>query len=466
MQKTTPYFIQQCKKKNIDPSEIKEFADTFIQPLPSYGIDLAFGWKQFEKGYNYSKVFSHLTGKISMGSFGKWYPKYAICDMDSTSLSRAKEIRKANGFDKKNSILAESKSKDSYHLLTKPVYSGKPMTISLFQTLSYYIEQDYNIEVYPKSNHLVRLPFGKHFKPIDLKYRKHMGIKLLEDFNNLQEWDMFGRFPFKQNNVEKRLFSADQAVNVNKSWYKQGQELFLDGLQEYSSRYESQAKVIYYLMRCNHSESSTYEIVKKWIKTKHHGYSESIEKGKLNRVYSEIKRQVRWFYENYEFESYLPDQTQKTHTGYISKEQMVQVVKICGGNVPMMKFLNGLLQFCNARQKMPWINIHKDYLVKWSSNETYLKQIKDLESKKILIRNEKYYSGIFSKSVTILDKDLYDTIDNAILLDNRSPEDLKSVIHTGFTGKEYNELLKTTGISRQNINNQCKRFFDKTIQKK
>lgn len=449
-------FRNVCARHDIDHLQCLEFSDLFVQPLPyhsvkkkRYGVD---DWRTIHGALSRARTATHLAGIISAASLGKWYPSYGLYDIDSRDRGEVDEIRKANGFTDSNSILSSSESKDSYHLLFRPVYRGKPMTASLYSELSSHVEERHSIEVYPKSRHVIRLPFGKHFTPIDIKYEDMKGIELLKSFLALQEYEMFGRFPFRKNKVErmKNLFNADDSIGRTPGWYEQGEELFKIGLVDYSTRYNSQARVIYHLMRQNYSKESCIDTVIMWIKQKHHNLSKEVKAGRWAKVYREIESQANYIYANYEQESYLPDTTQKSYMGFISKTQIIEIVKMAGGNLPRAKFIIKLMMFMNPRRERRWIRVHSDLLTEWSQ-KNYIKYLNEMESMNLIKRNHSYMTGEFSKSITPLPQFksmLIDSHSNPILIDNRTPEDHKELIQTSFTAREYRDLLKESGLDK------------------
>ncbi|MBA7689324.1 hypothetical protein ES703_97830 [subsurface metagenome] len=233
----------------------------------------------------------------------------------------------------------------------------------------------------------------------------------------------------------------------------------MNGLVERGTRYDAQAHVIYYFFRRNTPPETNLELTYQWIKKKHNGFSDAINGGRYQRIKNEIRKQVKWFYKNFEMIEYLPDSVHNEYNGYITKPDLVEIVRICGGNLPRSRFVSKLIQYANPRQSRPYVRIHSDTLKDWSSKENYLKYLKELEEKGIIKRSNAYLSGTYSKAISFPGW-TFRGKEKGIYKDERTPKTYDETVRIAFENpRDYGALLRSTGITRQASYDQTKRLF-------
>ena len=101
--------------------ELRDYIDTFIQRLPRYGVKGKKGWYSLNKPLTDKAIKAHLDKKRIIGVLAKWYPEFAIIDIDDRPIEFVDELRAELGLDKANSMLMSSESPNSYHLLFRQV---------------------------------------------------------------------------------------------------------------------------------------------------------------------------------------------------------------------------------------------------------------------------------------------------------------------------------------------------------
>ena len=436
-----------------DEDDFKEYVDFFIQRTPRYIVKLKgdnTSWRTKNKPLVDTPVKAHLDQKYYIGTLAKWYPPYAILDIDDRYPEDVEKIKDLLGLDAFNSMLYSSESTNSYHILLKPTYNNKPPTIRLLQNTFKSFGKQNNIEIYPQANRPIRLPFGYKQDCLDFEYKNLKNWKdKLHWFKRLDNFDI-STIPYYQQDLDLS-FMKDKLPNV----YEEGKLLLQYGLQGSNSRNESQYKVLYYLWRNNTPYNNAIETVWVWIKTKHNGFSKDIITYPIN-VKKEIQRQAGKIYSTYEYSYIYPDSTHNGYCGYITKPDIKPIVMISKGNLPEMKFLYQIVKWCYPRRHRTFINLHSDNLIKWSQRN-YMHYLDKLKKKGIIKRSKSYSVDKFSKSINIK-WDFKDT-NKAILIDNRSPNTFEDTIKLSYKPDEIKALLEATGIKRDTTNKIVRRIY-------
>ena len=458
----TTHFQSICKRAGIPPEIVPSFADQFVEPGPPYQVEIDrepvgpfepdHMWIRANKNpANYRHVAAHLAHRISLATFARWYPQAAWWDLDDMPRSRAEEIRARHGFTTSNSILGATRSPESWALVYKPVYNNRPMTARLFETIGCKMADLEGVEMFPRVRERAgRVPFGKHFTPVDEVYREMQLVDLLSAFERLDEYEMKYRVPFDDQSVQGSLMGPRELTGSG--WYREGRALYFHGLEPPYHRHDAQARVIYYLLRCNMSPEHVADLTYRWIKAKHNGHSRDLNAGHYQTIRGEIGRQTRSLADGFTGTNYWPDWVHHTHNGWITREDLHKIAHICGGNRPRMRFTFELLRFANARQRRPWVRVHRDHFRQWAGNRTYTKYLKELEDKGILRRNSSYWAAGdrtgMSKSITFHGW-TFSSLRDAILDDERAPETYEETIRQVYEPQEYRQMIMAAGASKQ-----------------
>ncbi len=431
-----------------------QYKKIFPQYIPRYAIK-PIGTKKWimqNKPLHDSYILQHLTGKINISCLGTWYNHYALLDVDSRDRGEVEEIRERLKLDTDNSMLFSSESKDSYHCLFSPTYNKKPPTLRLLNEILKPFAKENGVEIYPQPNKTIRLPFGYNQRPLDFEY---VGLKDWEEY--LYWFLKLDSFDLKSVPQQLRLELKIPKEKSNLTTYQEGKYLYLEGLQLPSSRHESQFKVLYWLWRNNVPLPTAISLVWDWIKVKHNGFSKQIIINPKS-VLAEIQRQANHIYETYHYSGVYPDNTHNTFYGFITKEDINDIIIISEARLPKAKFSFNLIKYCNPRRYQTFVQLHRDSLVEWSSTRTYLKNLDELQAKGIVKRYDSYKVDEFSKSIKINWK--FKDIDKAILVDNRAPESFEDTIKACYKPEEFRELLIRAGSERTNAIKAVKNIFE------
>jgi len=446
---------------NQSKSEFQEnllsFTNNFVQRVPRYAVKFpGRSWNTKNKPLSDRPIISHLNYKYNVGTLSQWYPHFVILDIDNVPLHRVDHMRELLNLNSNNSMLMTSGSPDSYHLLFKPLYNNKPPTTKLIHTVFNFFALKYSIEIFPKTNKVICLPFGSSQYFIDESYyplNREDWPKKLYYFNKLDDYDL--------NSVAFHQLTLDLNYEISRSdktfnTYREGLFLYEHGLQMPSSRHESQYKVLYIFWRDNVPMNTAVDETWKWLKQKHNGFSKDFHRyPKLCK--QEIIRQAEWIYTKYELSNKLPDSTHNLYHGFISKSDLIEIVNVSSANMPRMNFLYNLVRFVNPRRCKTFVGVHRDKLVSWSSWRTYLKYLNELEEKGILMRGTSYMPDLYSKPI-ILNWN-FCSLSDAILYDGRSLNLLNNAIKLTFNASEFGQLLTNHRQDYSNIKNIIQNIY-------
>ena len=438
-----------------DKAELLDYTDSFVQRIPRYAIK-GLGedrWHTRKTALNDEVLISHLNGELAVAGLGKWYPGHALLDIDSREIGYVKELRESLGMDEYNSMLCTSESKDSYHLLFRPVYNRQPPTLKLLNDIIQPFAVERGIEAYPRAQKPVRLPFGKVQSILD-EGKEHLTAweEKLYWFQKLDEYDL-GTVPYSQRLLALEYPDSRGRLPV----YREGAEYFKHGLQMQGERDRATFAVMYFLWRMNTPMSVAKETTWTWLKTMNNGVSETWNCGQYNVCKQHIQDCAIRIW-GYEFTHDYPDECHNNHAGWIAKEDIKRIFHTVGGSVVKARFLYHLLKHMNPRQNQRAVPIHTDLLLKWSSSRAYLNRIKEFTEMGILQRGGWYIVGEQSKTVALDWK--YSPPTDAVLIDGRSPDHLESTVTACFEPEEYRGLLRDTGINRHSQISLTKEAFE------
>jgi hypothetical protein len=442
-----------------DTESFREYKNTFVQRIPRYTIKRIDGkkWKTIKRTLSDVQVKGHLGQEYIIGVLAKWYPGYTVFDIDNLSLREVEKIREGPGWNEDNSMLCSSESPNNYHLYIRSIYKGKPLTSRLLQDILKPFGKQNGIEIYPQANKTIRLAFGHKQRCLDSGY-EHLETwqEYLYRFNKLDDFDI-STISLYQPELDLWIPGTQE-----KGAYQRGKELYQNGLSCNSSRYQAQFDVAYYLWSGNRIPQTVKEMILKWLRTKHNGYSEKVNTGNWRIIKGEIKRQVDWIFTHYELNHFYPNETHNNFSGYLTIPDLKDIIRI-NPNFPRMRFLSNLVKYCNPRRYRTFINVHSDKLIEWSSADNYLEYLSELTGKGIVKRGDAYRVDKFSKSINI-DWNYRDP-ESAILYDGRAPDSLEDTIKLSYKPEEFRELLIRAGSERVTAINLTKRIYEGVTNK-
>ena len=443
-----------------------EYLGTFIQRIPRYAVKLpGRTWRTKSKPLTDRPIKAHLAGQYAVAVLGSAYPLYGILDVDDRGHDEAERIREALGLDSSTSMLMESESPNSYHVIFKPEYNSRPPSIRLLGDMFKSFARANRIEVYPQWRHAVRLPFGPKQTPADEEY---MRIVSWEDavhfFGKLDEFNL-KNVPQSQFELELPIIGKPkarlglEAPTVGRPpSFKFGdvQELFEHGLQAPGTRNNSQFQILYRLFRENVPQVQAELIVWTWIQKKHNGFSKDILRYP-QAVRAELTRQATRIWGFYHFSRVLPDAPALTHEGYITKPDILEVIKATHGNLPRSRFLHSLVKFMNPRRYRLSVGVSSGLLLSWASRRTYNRYLKELGVLGIVRRGRPYQVGKFSKSIKMLWP--WARQDEAVLYEGRAVEGFDEAVRLILKPDEFRQVLEAQGPKRTTVIEAVKAVF-------
>jgi hypothetical protein len=416
----------------------RSYTDLFVQRIPHYAVKVGRSWTTKNKPLSDTPIAAHLLGKYAVAVLGKWYPEFSILDIDDRPRGTVDEIRERLELNDKNSMLFTSESADSYHILLRPEYHEKPPTVRLLNNAFRSFCDLHQVEVYPQPGHAVRLPFGPAQLPLDLEYS---GLGTWQDklywFQKLNEFDI--------TTIRGQQFNFDFTIAQKPALptlTEDGQYLLEHGLQGPGSRHEAQFKVIYSLWRRNVPIDTARELTFSWIRRKHNGFSRDILRSP-GAVRKEIERQTAHVYEKYELTKTYPDSTHNLYNGFITKPDLEDIIRIAHGSFPRMRFLFNLVKFYYPRRFRTFVGVHKDRLLGWTDQRTYLKYLGELEEKGIVKRSSAYQPRLFSKAIRL--NWPFRGSSEAVLYDGRAIETFGGTVKTVFKPGDFRTLIEAAG---------------------
>lgn len=424
--------------------DLLDYYGLFVQVGPPHGRKTKRGWRTLDKPLTRRVALGHVERKIIVGSLAPWYPVSGCFDFDNQPFERVLEIREKVGLNESNSLLFSSESPDSYHLYFRPEYNNRPATVRLLQDVLRELGSKYSIEIYPQKSRFFRLPLGKYQLPLDIGHEHLIGpddwVKNLHWFNKLD--------PFNLGNVPGHqipLHLAGQGVIYRGSIYEMGREYFECGLQAPSTRHEAQWAVVNFLAMNNLDRDSVLRKTKRWIYSKHNGFSRDIL-SHPRAVEGEIDRQTDKLFGNCEFAGVLPNLPHNRHSGFITRPDLPEIVKICGGSMPRIKLLFGLVKYFYPRRHRDRVSIHSDWLIEWSSKRMYQTYLNELEEKGLVERGRGYRPREMSKSIKLAWK--FRDSSQAVLYTGRAFNSFGESISHVFLPRDFRAMLESAGAER------------------
>ena len=430
----------------IGQSTLKDYKKVFIQRVPRYAVKRLGGksWRTKNKPLSDKPILAHLEGKYHVAVLGKWYPEYSILDIDSRPLEEVQEIREMLGLDESTSMLFESESKDSYHILIQPEYHKKPPTLNLLRDTFKNFARSKGIEVYPQKGRPIRLPFGPHQTAIDLEYSG------LDSWKKKLYWfEKINPFDLASVKYHQLIFDFEPGPGkliLPKNIFLEAEDFLNHGLQTYSTRHDTQGLILFYLWRQNVPKENAVEIVWDWINEKNNGFSKDIL-SQPRLVRKDIESQSDFYWNTYQTSQVYPDSTHNLFHGYITKPDLPDIIEVAQGSLPRMKFLFNLVKFSYPRRNRKFISIHTNRLIRWASHRTYQKYLKELEGKGIAERGSSYVSGLYAKDLKLNWR--FKNPDEATLREGRAVETFEDTARTLFKPDEFRQLLEKSGTPRR-----------------
>jgi hypothetical protein len=430
------------------PADFDIYTQTFIQYIPKYGTKAYIPgahWQTIRRPLNDGVVRQHLNGNRAVGVISQWYCRYGVIDIDDRTKAEAEDIRAALGFDAKNSLLFKSESPDSWHLYFRPTLNGQPPPVGRFNNAFRIQAKDRRVEVYPQKNRVFRLPLGRGQELATTTGFLYTQTDLLHEFLKLEPYDITQLEAQQDFDFQGRAIGQGLILPTHNGFMAEAAGYYEHGLLGPSTRHHAQFCVAALLYRkYNLPPDQVCREVWKWICTKHNGFSKDIIRYP-QRVKYEIKKQVEWLYHNNDLGRAFPDQVHNGHNGYISKQDIPEIIEAAGGSMPRSRFLFYLVKYINPRRFRPFVPVHFDRFVEWGAQRTYTKYLNELEAKGLVKRGSAYSVGRFAKSISL--KWDFKTSDS-ILIEGRAVDTFEDALKLTHSASDFRELLQAKGAER------------------
>ncbi|MBV5328753.1 MAG: hypothetical protein JZU65_14170 [Chlorobium sp.] len=466
--------ITESRSERFFYEDLNAYTNTFIQRTPKHGIK-GTDWHTVDTPICDDDIQAHLHGESMLGTLAKWYPGYAVLDVDDLKSSLLLDGIRNNFHIAGNfgSMVCET-SPGSYHVLFRPEYDGKPATVRLLhdilgpqvKQLSASMRTMKNlseIDLYPQGNRVIRAPFhpscrfiGNQLSTLEDK---------LETFNNLQPLDLKSFATVTRHTARQagKLLTAAKPTPT-KGAMKEAADLYQFGLQASSeTRYHSQRKVAHWLWRLNLTPEQAIDELMNWVRNQTNGFSkdaDAINRGDY-RTEQQVRREhealVGYIWSTFEDYGQYPASTHNNYYGWLTKADIATAAKVCGGNIPRFKFFCRLLSYFNAHKKQR-LNVHSGKLIEWCSDKTYLKFLQYFEETGILCRDQHYLANEFSKVIQLNVKPSHVGFNDAATLTDGFGQALnfcESLEEVGH--KEIYQLLTQNNVPRQRAHDFLKR---------
>ena len=394
--KKTLKIMQVCKfdDKN-EEFLIREYFKNFVRfYADSYAVqfvDNGRHWKTKHKIFSDKLIKAHLDRTYAVAAAAAYTPQYYFLDFDfgpnevgGINNRRVNEaISRLNLSDGQFSLMTSPRYKETgnCHIALKLEYEGYAVPIRKgYRALQATVGD--LCEIYPQVNKKFRLPLGS-------------GQYLVEDGIILSylNWQSALNFLLKNEVLPVESFADPNVVfhtrpinfygtKKEHPYDKDCLELLEKGLISYSTRFESQWKLICYYQHRGISREENIKKVIHWIENNHNGFSTSINRSDWRTVYGEVTRQVKSAYsdrsnrKNNRYKGKLPD----APDGF-TEYDIAWISSIFPGDIVRQNKLSRLLLYCrsNNRQWFDWMYIPFHEWYKIAGTRTYHKFIYELE---------------------------------------------------------------------------------------
>jgi hypothetical protein len=434
----------------------KIYTQNFIRDFSSpYAIQQPTGhrtnWRTKYNKVSDPLINAHLRGDYWLGTKAAWYPTYFNLDFDHPTpetLEKLDDRLTRLNIDEtqflKMSTPSYAKS-GNFRLYLKLEYSERTPTHKLGFTALKNAFGDI-CEIYPQKRRKDRLPCGRDQDIISSDYGVLSNLSWQEEMHYLLKIDAT---PIEQLPHETFLFDLDSPIDARDkaaTWKprKEIVELLSNGLQAPSTRHFSQYEILNFLWRSNWLPNDAATFTKRWVKTKHNGFSKDATAARWSSINAEIDRQTAWIWERSRL--LLPD-TPHGLNAAITKADLELAAQIFKGDAVRQKQLINLISYVRPRRRHEWIFIPAwVWIEQVASMNTYKKFIAELESKGLLESINSYRVAHYSKRFKLK---LPATSEEPLSFDERNITEFYDALWTAHGS--VREIAEATGLERMTI---------------
>ena len=397
-------------------------------------------WKTLYKSTNDKLIKAHLSGDIWLGLTAAWYPAFVSLDIDQPTpaqLERIYERFDTYGIEESQRLVMTTpsyKEAGNHRIYLRLEYKCRTPTHKLSHTVLENCFGDL-CEIYPQARRKDRLPCGRDADIIkdDVQLSRLTWQEEMREFMKLDavEIEHLPRQPqlFEQPPDERdkpRLWKPKTNIR----------ELAENGLQEKGTRHETQFFLLLDFWRQNYFQNTATKFVKKWIRTRHNGYSKDVNKANFRGIDAEISRQAAYIWA---MPKILPDSTHNLYA-HATKADLIFGAKLFPGDAVRQKQFFKLASFCRARRHHDWIFISRRiWTEEIASYRTYKDLQRELEEKGLLWSIHSYKVGEYSKRFQL---ELPQADAEPLIKDERNIDDYYTALETAFSPQETAELTQ------------------------
>lgn len=394
---------------------LSQFIKVFVSGGGKYYSKTSEGedWIELEQSPDNHAIRQHLLGEHALAVSDQHHAHYAILKFNEISFDDLAMVAHEQRLNERNSLLLSGESRNSYQLLFKPVYRNRPPAIGFLHKIIDPISIYGNAELFPRKQDNIRLPFGPEQLvceyPVfekEARCKLKMAIRkppmpwqeIFKRFQALQPIELCG-LKFHNENFRRRWKPGQVRELV-----RQGYDFLAQGITKGQSQENAQFCVLYYLWWTrNFTQQDAVSHAKQWVVSKHNNIN---SQKKVSKVLSEIERQAAWIWKNYQ---HLPvvSPKQRVKAGRLTINDIKIITEAAQGKLSLAKFLFKLVSHFSAigclDESTP---VSKHLLASMSSNNSYVKYLKELKKRGVLCRYDNYCSkasGVaFSKNIRLI----------------------------------------------------------------
>ena len=427
----------------------REYYDNFVQHREGpYAIQFPGGkceWKTKHKKVSDPLLKAHLDGKYWVAVKAPWYPRWGYIDIDHPDPDTPYKITETLHLSESQHIILSSpryKEKGNVHIIFRPRYNDKPMTQKLFRDILEPMVKSMEAELYPQQNRKFRLPFGRDQRPLDIN-----GAPVPLTWQECIHFtDKIDEFEVSENVPHQLSLDFGPCLTgalCNKS---DARALWKYGLPGPGTRHNSCLTLATYFYRLNHTPDETFHKLDTWLRIKHNGYSENINKGRWWFVNREVSDIVDWVYSSYRGGLIYPDSTHNIEGGYITPDDMKFMGEIFHGDLVNIRRLFKLILYYRPRSRWDWVYVPSRVWKTIADKSNYKEFQNTLKAKGLLKENSSYLVGSYSKQFKLT---LPRTSQEFIANDGRAVHDFKQVALATFNDKK--NVRDALGLNRKAI---------------
>jgi len=332
--------------------DLKTYASVFVRDFEGpYALQRPnASWRTRHRAISDPLISAHLRGEYWVATKASWYPPFFYLDFDSPQADQVGRALDRLGAAEGQYLLMTSPSyalSGNCHVALRLEYKERPPTHALgYEALRRTVGD--LCEVYPQAKRKFRLPLGRGQHLISdsqvqhtLSWRQAMGFLLKLDPLPIES--LPNAF---SDNAPSGDAESSGLISETHAWASRAecQTLRHAGLQAFGTRHHAQWQLIVDRWRSGWLPEDAARDTKRWIRSRHNGYSQSVNRGAWRVVDGEIDRQVAWIY--YHFKSY-PD-TVHNSEGALTIEDLRFIARTFPGDLVRQKRLARLVAYDKA----------------------------------------------------------------------------------------------------------------------